>query len=129
MQRPIEGQGDRDSRLVDLQAERRGPVPNLESRGLDRAHEVEHPSVLQPDLVVQEAAQLLGDLPYGALGTLRGLRPVVVDGAQPAIRHHGVQFGHLAQELSELVLPGVGEDEVVERLRGSALVGRRDVGT
>ena len=70
---------------VDVEPEGGGLSRQVECGRFDGADEIEHAPVLQPDLVVEEPPQLLGDLPDGLLRPLGGLGPVVVDRAQPPI--------------------------------------------
>ena len=129
VERPLERQRDLDAGLVDHQARASGGAARTaQGGGLDRAHQVQDPPVLQPHLVVEEAPQLLGDLPHGALGALGRLRPVVVDRAESPVRVDRVEALHPAEQLGELVLARLGEQEVVERLEAAALVGGGDVG-
>ena len=52
---------------------------------LDAAQDVDHAAVLEPDLVVEEPPELLGQLAHRRLGPLGGVEPVVVDVPQPQI--------------------------------------------
>ena len=94
-----------------------------ERRGLDGADQVEDPPVLQPHLVVEESAQLFGDLPNGALRPLGRLRPLMVDGLQPLIVVDGIECRHPGQQSGQIILTRLGKQKVVERLEVAALVG------
>ena len=93
---------------------------------LDLAHQVQHAAVLQPHLVVGEAAQLLGDAADRVLGALGGLGPAVVDGAQAAVGADLLDTGHAVQQHRQLLLARGGQQQVVEGLEAAALVGGVD---
>ncbi len=63
----------------------RGVVAQRECPRLDVPQQVDHPPVLEPDLVVEEPPQLLGQLPHRLLRRACGPQPVVVYVSQPRI--------------------------------------------
>ena len=59
VERPLEGQDNLDAGRVNLQSEPRWVGADFQRRDLHGTDEVEDAAVLQPDLVVEKAAQLL----------------------------------------------------------------------
>ena len=102
---------------------RAGRVPELQRAALDATQDVDHPAVLEPDLVVEEAPELFGELANRRLGALCGVQPVIVNVPQPgvALGDPG-QLVHPVQHAGQLFLPGLGQQETVERLEGPPLV-------
>ena len=92
-ERPLHGQDDVEVDAVDLGGEgrvdvgarRRHVVADRERAGLDAPQDVHDAAVLRPHLVVEEAAQVLGEDTDGGLGLLAGVEPVVVDAAHAAV--------------------------------------------
>ena len=94
------------------------------------AQDVDHPPVLEPDLVVEEpAAAARTELADRCLGALGRVQPVVVDMPQPRIAlGHGLAqlVQRLVQQPGQFLLPGWLKQEVVEGLEGAPLVGPGD---
>src|SRR5690606_22205594 len=84
---------------------------------------------LEPRLIVEVAAQLLGQPRHGALRDLAGAEPIVVDALEAPIRgkrRDGVEVEDALEQSAELLLPGRGHQEIPERVEAAALVGGGD---
>jgi hypothetical protein len=60
-------------------------------------------AVLEPDLVVEEAAQLLGEQPDRLLGALGGVEPVRSGCGPAAVDLDGLEVHELLEEVGQLV--------------------------
>src|SRR5690606_13220710 len=92
----------------------------------DHGHDA---AVLEPRLIVEVAAQLLGQPGHRALRDLAGAEPIVVDALQARIRserRHRLEVEDALEQRAELLLPRRGHQEIPERVEASALVGRGD---
>ncbi len=118
---------DREPRLIDVEPDGWWSLPNFERRTLDVAHEVEDATVLHPDLVVEESAQLLGDPADSSLSAFSGFRPVVVNASHASVGLDLIEGGDPVEQLRQLALAGLGEEEVIESLEALSLIGMRDL--
>ena len=74
-------------------------------------------------MVVEEPAELFGELAHRRLDALGGVQPVVVDVPQLAVvLGDAGQCVHPVQQAGQLLLAGLGQQEAVERLERPALV-------
>lgn len=101
-------------------------VPHGQGRTLDGPQQLDDATVLEPDLVVEEAAQLLGAAEDRLLGALGGVEPVEVDAAQTAVDVDGIEVHELLEEAGELVTAGTRQEKVVEGLEAATLIGVGD---
>ena len=66
---------------------------------------------------------MLGQLADGGLGAFGGVEPVVVDKPQPGVAlGDPSQLVNAIEKVGEFLLTGLGQQEPVKRLEGSALV-------
>ena len=89
------------------------------------AQDVHDAPVLQPGLVVEKPAQLLGEPGHGALGVFTGLEPVVMYPPQARFGLHGLyrrQGQHLRQQPAQLLLAGRRHEKIPEGAETPALV-------
>ncbi|MNE75777.1 hypothetical protein D3C80_1719670 [compost metagenome] len=94
VQRPVEGQVEVGRGVVQAQRQlARRPFAQLQGLAFNVAQQTHDPPVLQPGLVVQVAAQLLGQPGYGALRGFPGFQPVVVHAQQAPVRFQALHRG------------------------------------
>jgi hypothetical protein len=85
-ERTLHGQADGDTGVVKLHGDYRfGLVADAECLALDGAEQVEDPPILEPHVIVEEAAELVGEETNGGLGALAGVDPVEMDPAQSPV--------------------------------------------
>ena len=128
VQGPLHGQHDGRPQRIDGGRHRHGAVfAQRHGVGFDRAEQVEHPPVLQPDLVVEEASELFGELTDGPLRAFAGVDPVVVHAGQSLVQVGQVlQSVEAVQQVGQLVLTFGGEEQLVEGTEAAALIGLGD---
>src|SRR5690606_6306716 len=117
-------------RLVELhQHAGRRRVADGERVLLELANHGHDAAVLEPRLIVEVPAELLGQPRHGALRDLAGAEPIVVDALEAPIRgkrRDGVEVENALEQSTKLLLSGRGHQEIPERVEAAALVGGRD---
>jgi hypothetical protein len=73
-------------RGIQLGSDRDAFFAQAQRMRFDLVQDVDHPAVFRPHLIIEKAAELLGQLAHRGLGPLGGVQPVVVDVPQARIR-------------------------------------------
>ena len=104
-------------------------IPQRHGVFFDALQDIHDAAVLKEHLIVNEAPELLGELPHRAKRMLPGVLPIVVDPTHSGIRAHacdGRQGHHAGEVVGEFLAAIAGHQEIPERLEAAPLVGIGD---